>query len=46
MAVRVSDGKGLAVGEERRKQGTKNRVKLLHFTVELLVLGEGAFLGG
>lgn len=33
-------GRGLAVGEERRKQDTKSGVKLLHFTAELAELGE------
>lgn len=33
-------GRGLAVGEERRKQDTKSRAKLLPFTAELAELGE------
>lgn len=43
MAVRVSDRSRLAAGEEGQKQGTKNRVKPLPFTAELVVLGEGGF---
>lgn len=36
MAVRVNDGSRLAAGEERgKKQGTKSRVKLPHFTADI-----------